>query len=60
MKVDVSILSETKLDDSIPDNMIKMEGYHDPVVKKWRNGGGNLVFIADHLVFGQKKCCQNF
>ena len=62
MNVDVLILTETKLDDTIPDNMIKIEGYHNPVrcdrFRSGRNGGGTLVYIADHLVFEQKKDLQ--
>ena len=62
MNIDVLILTETKLDDTIPDNMIRIEGYHDPVrcdrLKIGRNGGGTLVYIAEHLVFEQKKELQ--
>ena len=54
-KVHVLVLTESKLDASIPDNVIKIPGFHEPVRKdRNRHGGGVVVYIADFLPFKQK------
>ena len=56
LKVGVLILTETKLDDTIPSNILAIPGYHEPLRKdRNRNGGGTMIYIADHLVFNQRQ-----
>ena len=63
LKIDVLILSESKLDQTIPDNMITMPGYHEPLRHdrqlNGRHGGGVLMYIAEHLAFQHRKELQS-
>ena len=63
LNVSVLVLTETKLDKTIPDNQIRIRGYHDPIrcdrLENGRNGGGVLVYIAEHLIFEQIKEFQS-
>ena len=44
LKVDVLILTESKLNQSIPNNIIEISGYHEPLRKdRTRHGGGVLI-----------------
>ena len=53
-RVDVLAISESKLDDSIPSNLICIPGYHEPIRRdRNRNGGGCVIYISDHLPFKQ-------
>ena len=58
LKIDVLIITESKLDYNIPNNLITIPGYHEPIrhdrATNGRNGGGVLMYIADHLVFQHK------
>ena len=52
LRIDVLILSESKLDQTIPNNLITIPGYHEPL---WhdrpingRHGGGVLMYIAEN------------
>ena len=55
MNLGVLICTESKLDNTIPSNIISIKGYHDPIRKdRNRNGGGTLVYIADWLAFRQR------
>ena len=58
LNIDVLIITESKLDYNIPNNLITIPGYHEPIrhdrVNNGRNGGGVLMYIADHLVFQHK------
>ena len=53
--IDVLILTESKLDQSIPNNIVTLSGFHEPIRHdrqiNGRHGGGVLVYIAEHLVF---------
>ena len=52
LKVDVLICTESKLSQSIPDNILKISGYHEPVRHdRTRHGGGCLMYISDRLTF---------
>ena len=55
LKVDVLIITESKLDKTIPTNLITMPGYHEPIRQdrevNGRFRGGVLMYIADNLVF---------
>ena len=58
LDIDVLIITESKVDDSIPNNIITLSGYHEPIrhdrVINGRHGGGVLIYIAEHLVFQHK------
>ena len=58
LPISVLVITETKLDQTIPNNLIMINGYHEPVRRdrlvNGRNGGGVLVYVADYLIFEQK------
>ena len=58
LKIDVLIISESKLDQTIPNNLIKIPGYHEPLrhdrLINGRNGGGVLMYISEDLAFQQR------
>ena len=47
-KVDIIVLTESKLDHKFPDSSFRISGYNKPF-RKDRNGGGILVFIRDNI-----------
>ena len=55
LNVDVLIITEAKLDQTIPNNLITIQGYHEPLRHdrevNGRHGGGVLIYIAEHLAF---------
>ena len=52
--IDVLAISESKLDDTIPSDLIQIPGYHEPIRQdRNRNGGGCAIYIASHLPFKQ-------
>ena len=54
MTVDCLIITESKLDESIPTNLLKISNFHDPLRKdRNRHGGGCLVYISEKLIFNQ-------
>ena len=59
----VLVITESKLDETIPSNLITIPGYHEPVRRdrnvNGRNGGGVLIYIAEYLVFQQKLNLQS-
>ena len=63
LKVDVLIITESKLDQTIPTNLITIPGYHEPIRQdrevNGRFGGGVLMYIAENLVFEHKQNLQN-
>ena len=51
LKIDVLILSESKLDETIPSNLIAIPGFHEPIRHdRNRHGGGVVMYIAEHLI----------
>ena len=49
-KVDVVVITESKLDHTFPDSLFRISGYNKPFRKhRNRNGGGILVFIRDDI-----------
>ena len=58
LNLDVLILTESKIDQTIPNHLITIAGYHEPIRRdrpvNGRNGGGVLIYIAEHLTFQQK------
>ena len=55
LKIDVLVITESKLDNTIPTNIIIIPGYHEPLRHdrqvNGRNGGGVLVYIKECLPF---------
>ena len=50
--INVLVLSESKLDDKIPDNLVEINGFHEPIRRdRNRSGGGVIIYIASHLPF---------
>ena len=59
LHLDVLIITESKLDDTIPTNMITIPGYHEPLRRdRNRNGGGVLIYIAENLIFNHRENLQ--
>ena len=58
LNINVLILSESKLDQTIPNNLITIQGYHEPLrrdrARNGRHGGGVLMYIANNLAFQQR------
>ena len=49
-KVDILLVSETKIDESFPEGRFFIEGYKEPIrLDRNKNGGGLLFFIHDDL-----------
>ena len=55
LNIDVLIITESKLDQTIPNNLITIPGYQEPVRRdrpiNGRHGGGVLIYISDSLAF---------
>ena len=49
-KIDILIITETKLDESFPNAQFFMEGYSEPYrMDRDRNGGGILIYVRDDI-----------
>ena len=61
--IDILVITESKLDETIPNNLLIIPGYHEPLRRdrpiNGRHGGGVLIYIADHLLFEQKTSLQS-
>ena len=50
IKVGVLICTESKLDSNIPNNILTIPGYHEPLRKdRNRHGGGIMVFVRENI-----------
>ena len=62
LNLSVLVITESKLDQTIPTNLITIPGYHPPVRRdreiNGRNGGGVLIYVAEHLIFHHKTDLQ--
>ena len=58
LKIDVLVITESKLDSTIPTNIIIIPGYHEPLRHDrqigGRNGGGVLIYIKECSPFKHK------
>ena len=58
LNLSVLVITESKLNENIPTQLITIPGYHEPVRRdrdnNGRNGGGVLVYIAENLIFQHK------
>jgi hypothetical protein len=60
LKANVIVLSETKLDDTVPNNIISIPGFHEPIRKdRNRCGGGTLIYISQRFTFKQQLHLQS-
>ena len=60
LKVDILIITESKLDESIPNSMIEISNFHEPLRRdRNRHGGGCLIYISDNLTFKQMSDLQS-
>ena len=60
LRIDVLILSESKLDQTIPNNLITIPGYHEPLRHdRNRHGGGVPMYIAENLVYQHRSELQS-
>ena len=61
---DVLIITESKLDQTIPNNLITITGYNEPIRRDktvtGRNGGVILIYKAELLIFQQKNRIVNW
>ena len=54
------VLTESKLDQTIPINLITLPGFHEPLRRdRNRHGGGCLVYISQTLTFKQQHKLQS-
>lgn len=62
VNVGVLVITESRLEESIPDNLIRLQGYHEPV-RRDRTGGGRhggcLIYISEQLTFKHRKDMQS-
>ena len=55
LNVGALVCTESKLDNTVPDNIILMEGYHEPLRHdRTRHGGGTLIYISEQFVFKRR------
>ena len=60
LNINVLVLTETKLDQLIPNSLLMIPGYHEPIRHdRNRNGGGVLVYVSENLVLSQKTQLQS-
>ena len=60
LRIDVLILSESKVDQTIPNSLITIPGYHEPLRHdRNRHGGGVLMYIAENLAYQQRSELQS-
>ena len=60
LNVGVLVLTESKLNENIPNNLLKISGYHEPIRRdRTRHGGGVLVYISELFTFKHKTELQS-
>ena len=59
----VLCITESKLDDTIPNNIITIEGYYEPLRRdrqtNGRQGGGCLIYISEQLTYKHRDDLQS-
>ena len=59
IKIDCLILTESKIDNNIPYNILTISGFHEPIRRdRNRQGGGTMIYVAEHLSFKQQTLLQ--
>ena len=52
LKVDVLLVTESKVDSSIADNSLLLPNFNEPIRRdRDRHGGGCIVYVAQHLSY---------
>ena len=55
LHISVLCITESKLDDNIPNNILTLQGYHEPIRRdrtlNGRKGGGCLMYISENLIY---------
>ena len=52
LNLDYLVINESKLDTTIPSNLLQLDGFHEPVRSdRNRDGGGCLIYISKVLTF---------
>ena len=60
LKFSVLICTESKLDQTIPTNLICLPGFHEPVRRdRNRHGGGCLIYVANTFTFKHRTELQS-
>ena len=63
LNIGVLIITESKLNEIIPNNILTIPGYHEPIrhdrLINGRYGGGVLMYISNNLVFQHKTELQS-
>ena len=60
LNAQVLVLTESKLDCTIPNNLISLPGFHEPLRRdRNRFGGGCLIYISQKLTFKQQYQIQS-
>ena len=60
LNVDILVCTESKLCDTIPNNIISIPGFHEPVRHdRNRSGGGCMMYISNKLSFKHKTDLQS-
>ena len=55
LNAQVLVLTESKLDHTIPNNLISLPGFHEPLRRdRNRHGGGCIMYISQKLTFKQQ------
>ena len=56
LNLDYIIINESKLDETVPNNLIALDRFHEPIRKdRDINGGGCLVYVSKHLTFKRQQ-----
>ena len=54
MKLDCLLITESKLDETIPNSMLLIKNFHEPLRRdRNRHGGGCLIYISERLTYKQ-------
>ena len=60
LNAQVLVLTESKLDHTIPNNLISLPGFHEPLRRdRNRHGGGCIMYISQKLTFKQQTQIQS-
>jgi len=60
LNINVLVLTQTKLDQLIPNSLLMIPGYLEPIRHdRTNNGGGALVCVSENLVLSQKTQLQS-
>ena len=60
LKIDCLILTETKIDQTVPTNILSILGFHDPIRHDRNlNGGGTMIYVSEHLTYTHQTTLQH-